>query len=579
MIQPSPGLHKAIDDFRLARRQAVLEQILARLTGRPADLLSYNEVRRLLKAEGQIERGLEEIPLDAIVGSVGRYNDFTRYFLPRKDSIGERWARVKVAATDATGWPPIDVYKLGEVYFVLDGNHRVSVARQLGMHHIQAYVTEVRTKVPLTPDVGPDELICKAQHAAFLERTNLDRLRPEADMSVTAPGAYRTLDEHIAVHRYFMGLEQQREIPYEKAVTHWYDTVYRPVVEIIRQKGLLRDFPKRTETDLYLWLAEHRAELQEALGWEVEPDLAADDLARRRSQTPERILARVSEKVKDALVPDELEPGPEPGEWRKQRLAGRRDDRLFHDILVPVSGEEVGWHALEQAILIARREGSRLRGLHVLPAGADGQDPAAERARERFEQRCQELGVEGSLIVEQGPIARTICDRARWNDLVVLNLAHPPGEGVIASLSSGFSAIIQRCPRPILAVPQKTSDLTRALLAYDGSPKADEALYLATYLSSAWEVPVVMVHVGAEEGGKDDALARARAYLQAQAAQATFLKQSGKPAEAILATAARHACDFIIMGGYGHQPVLRAVLGSTADHALRQSDIPILICQ
>jgi len=174
---------------------------MARLTGRSADLLSYEEVRQKLKVKGMGKWGLEDIPLDAIVGSVGRYTDFTRSFLPRQDSDEERWARVKVAVTDLGGLPPIEVYQIGQAYLVRDGNHRVSVARQVAATHIQAYVTEVRTKVPLLPDTQPDDLILKAEYTDFLERTRLDELRPEADLSVTVPGQYQALEEHIEVHR------------------------------------------------------------------------------------------------------------------------------------------------------------------------------------------------------------------------------------------------------------------------------------------------------------------------------------------------------------------------------------------
>jgi hypothetical protein len=143
------------------------------------------------------------------------------------------------------GLPPIEVYQIGEAYFVRDGNHRVSVARELDAPTIQAYVTEVRTKVPLSPDDQPDDLILKAEYADFLEQTQLDKLRPGANLSLTVPGRYRTLQEHIAVHRYYMGLDQEREIPYEEAVTHWYDEVYLPVVQVIQERGILRDFPER----------------------------------------------------------------------------------------------------------------------------------------------------------------------------------------------------------------------------------------------------------------------------------------------------------------------------------------------
>jgi hypothetical protein len=281
-----------------------MEAIMARLTGKSIDLLSYEDVRQKLKGRGSIARGLQDIPLNAIVGSVGRYTDFTRSFLPRRDSNQQRWARVKEKVTDLGGLPPIEVYQIGEAYFVQDGNHRVSVARELDATHIQAYVTEIRTRVPLSPDDQPDDLILKAEYANFLEQTQVDKLRPESDLSVTVPGQCRKLEEHIQVHRYFMGLEQKREIPYQEAVAHWYDEVYLPVVHVIQEQGILRDFPQRTETDLYLWVSQHRAALGERLGWEIKPEAAATDLAAHSSSRPQRIVARVGEKLLDAVTPD-----------------------------------------------------------------------------------------------------------------------------------------------------------------------------------------------------------------------------------------------------------------------------------
>jgi hypothetical protein len=236
-------LASAVYDFRRARRQAQLEQVMARLTGASTELLNYEDVRQKLKGSRITSRGLQDIPIDAIIGSVGRYTDFTRSFLPRQDEDQTRWARVERAMSNLVGLPPVEVYQIGKVYFVMDGNHRVSVAKQLGATHIEAYVTECHTKVPLSPDVQPQDLIVKAEYAEFLERTHLDELRPDVDLSMSLPGKYRELEEHISVHRYFMGIEQNQEIPYEEAVAHWYDTVYLPVVQMIRENGILRDFP------------------------------------------------------------------------------------------------------------------------------------------------------------------------------------------------------------------------------------------------------------------------------------------------------------------------------------------------
>ena len=127
---PMVSYASAVLDFRNAQRQGVIQDIVARLRGRPSTLLAYEDVRRRLGLHGSFARGLRDIPLDAIVGSVARYNDFTRSFLPKNPSDENRWAKVMVAASDMKGLPPIEVYQVGKVYFVLDGNHRVSVARR-----------------------------------------------------------------------------------------------------------------------------------------------------------------------------------------------------------------------------------------------------------------------------------------------------------------------------------------------------------------------------------------------------------------------------------------------------------------
>ena len=567
----------AINDFHAARRRAALEEIMARLSGRSADLLSYEEVRQKLRAREGARQELVDVPLEAIVGSVGRYRDFTRSFLPRLHD-GTRWARVKMAVASLPGLPPIRLYRLGDVYFVQDGHHRVSVAREMGATHIQAYVTEVHSKVPLSPEVQPDDLILKAEYAGFLERTRLDELRPQADLSLTVPGQYEVLEEHIAVHRYFMGLEQQREIPYTEAVAHWYDQVYLPVVEVIRRRGILRDFPGRTEADLYLWLAEHRAALQKELGWEVRPAAAADDLAARFSSAPRRVLARLREGLVDAVLPDELAGGPEAGQWREERLSSEHGDRLFADVLVAFSGQEAGWLALGVALELARREGARVQGLHVLPA--EGAEPAPAQAMQaEFRRRCQEAGVEGHLALEVGEVPRRICERSPWVDLLVLSLSYPPAPQPMARLGSGLSTVIRSCPRPVLAVPPVPSLLSRALLAYDGSPKAREALFVAAYLAGRWHIPLVVLTV--IEGGRTsaDTLAQARRYLDEHDVAASFVQESGPVAEAILKSADEQGSDLIIMGGYGFSPVLEVVLGSAVDQVLRASRRPLLICR
>jgi len=572
-------LSSAISDFRSARNQAGLKELLARLKGESTQLLSYDEVRRQLKAWGWIECGVKDIPLDAIVGSVGRYTDFTRDFLPLGDVNPERWARVKVAASGLVGLPPIEVYQIGETYFVQDGNHRVSVARQLGALFIQAYVTEVQIRVPLTPDVQPDDLILIAEYADFLEQTRLNELKPGADLHVSIPGQYPTLSEHIDVHRYYMGLELERDIPYPEVVGHWYDNVYMPVVEIIRKQGILRDFPGRTETDLYLWIAEHRAQIEEELGWQIKTEYAISHIAEQHGPERSNFFARVGEKIVQVILPDTLESGPPAGQWRAQTLAARRPDRLFTDLLVPVDGKEGGWCALDQALVVAERESAQIHGLFVLPGVSEMESESALALKDEFDQRCQNAGITGQLIIDSGEIARQISDRAAWTDLVVVNLTYPPGPQPLARLSSGFRDLIQRCPRPILATPQTVSQLKRALVAYDGSPKAREALFIAAYLFGQWKIPLVVVSVSDSEQAEGPILTDARNYLESHGVQADYQMLSGAVGEAILKAADAQECDFIVMGGYGFSPVWEVVLGSALDQVLRESSKPILICR
>ncbi|MFQ5615435.1 MAG: ParB N-terminal domain-containing protein, partial [Anaerolineales bacterium] len=373
----------AIQDFREARRKAAVQQVLARITGKSIDLLPFEEVRKKLKGNQKINRGLQEIPLDAIIGSVGRYADFTRSFLPRQDRDVDRWVKVKVQVAEKGWLPPIEVYQIGEAYFVLDGNHRVSIARTTGVPTIQAYVTEIRTKVPLSPDDQPDDLILKAELADFLDYTELNPAH--ADLRVTAPGNYRFLLRQITGIQRKRREEHGEKLSGDKASLTWFEKNYLPVVRIIRERGLLRDFPNRTETDLYVWMNKHRAKLEKTIGWEIEWEKAAYNLVSQASTKPKRVAARIGGKLYDALTPDPLESGPRPGQWRQDMLATHRKNRLFTGILVPVSGEEPGWLALEQALVLAKLEGDHLHGLHVVPTGEPRNSPRALGVKAEFE--------------------------------------------------------------------------------------------------------------------------------------------------------------------------------------------------
>ncbi len=268
-------------DFAAARLKALFRELLAFLTGQPNELLAFERVRERLHIGGPIYRGVHTVPIRQILGSVDRYRDFDRAFLPKQDFMAERWQKVTRAWYQDISLPPVLLYKVGEVYFVVDGHHRVSVAREKGQEAIEAEVRECAVRVPVTADLGPDDLEVMGAQVEFLERTGLDRLRPGAAIQVTILGGYDRMLEHIAVHRYFMGLEFQRDIPEDEAVGHWYDTVYRPIVSVIRESDILRAFPGRAEADLYLWVLDHRHYLvAQGKANLVEPGQAAEEFLR-----------------------------------------------------------------------------------------------------------------------------------------------------------------------------------------------------------------------------------------------------------------------------------------------------------
>lgn len=264
-------------DFAHARLKAFWNRILGILGGQPTTLLSYDDVKEKLHIGGPIYRGVKTVEVKKIVGSLNRYHQFDRAFLPLEDQIADRWQSIDRAFYQDVNLPPVVLYKVGEVYFVVDGHHRVSVAREQGQLNIDAEVRECSTKVNITPELRLEDLEILGEKVDFLERTGLDHLRPKAKIKLTIPDGFDRMLEHIAVHRYFMGLDLQRDILDEEAVVHWYDKVYKPIINSIRLSGILKEFPGKTEGDLYLWVLDRQRYLHDKGRKLVPPEKAATD--------------------------------------------------------------------------------------------------------------------------------------------------------------------------------------------------------------------------------------------------------------------------------------------------------------
>jgi uncharacterized ParB-like nuclease family protein len=264
-------------DFDRARKQAFVQDVLSLMRFDPPNLLPFETVRQKLDLGEKTYRVIQTIPLAQIAGSVGRAGDFTRTFLPRTDRMRTRWQKVG-QVTAERGMPPIQVYQVGQVYFVLDGNHRVSVARQAGRDTIQAHVWEYETRVPLEPDDTLRDVLVREEYLEFLERTHLDRHRPDVYMILTRPGGYRHFEEQVAIHRHYMELERGDSVRFEDAAANWYDSVYCPIVDVIHREKMLRLFPGRTEADLVNWIIRNQERLRQRYGRQ---DISSEELARK----------------------------------------------------------------------------------------------------------------------------------------------------------------------------------------------------------------------------------------------------------------------------------------------------------
>ena len=275
-----PGLD-AQTDFLRARRRAALGAMVARLRGEPDDVrhvLPYEEVVAALGYVSEHSAGTAVVPLDAIVGTVDRGRDFDRSFRPTTGRVRSRWEHIATAMRRGEAMPPVDLVRIGQIYFVRDGHHRVSVARALGRTDIDAMVTEVVTRVGAERAITLDDLPVKSHERVFFERVPLpDNAR--AEIKLTDPWDYGRLAE--AVEAWGFRTSQDRGEPINRRETAylWLENEYRPVVEMLRGADLIGTI---TETEAYMRVSAARYRLLRTHSWD-EDVLAAvvDELSRR----------------------------------------------------------------------------------------------------------------------------------------------------------------------------------------------------------------------------------------------------------------------------------------------------------
>lgn len=561
---------QALEDFRRARSKAAMQRFWAGIQGRSLDLLPYDEISTKLRAVSQTDRGLQQVPLKDIVGSVSRLQDFDRNFLPLRDDDIYRWAGVKTAMTSphSTGVPPISLYQIGDAYFVLDGNHRVSIAKEMGMETIEAYVTEIKTKVPISSNLTSDELILKTAYVNFLEDTQIDHFLPGVDFSLHLVENYPLLKEHITVHQYYMGIENKRPVSFEEAALHWFDTIYSPVITIIESSGLHHAFRDLTLTDLYLWLLDQQNTLQEDLGINVRPENVLDYAADKEGIQPSSGWSTAEEQILQVLLRTEDQP------------QNPYQDCLFQHVTVALSDEDPDWIALEQAIMVNRCPGGAIRGVHVASAAKQEPDKEVDACQQRFDRRLAEVGMNGKFFLRQGEPASALLEFSLLSDLLVLKLSHPPATSLVERISHGIITILQQSRRPVLFVKETPLQVSSILLPFDGGQRSKEALFIAAYYAARYgsQLNLLMVTRGSEK----DEVNRyyAQTYLEKLGVKAEFYQGDAESfTKDVVSLAETLRVSTLILGGYENTSILDRVFSQSIDEILSQVTIPVMICQ
>jgi nucleotide-binding universal stress UspA family protein len=202
-------------------------------------------------------------------------------------------------------------------------------------------------------------------------------------------------------------------------------------------------------------------------------------------------------------------------------------------------------------------------------------DNQIKALHQRFDQRCQELNITASLMVDKGSVPRQVCQRALLTDLIVMNTAHPPSQG-LPSLYSGLRAIIRSSARPILTVAETTSPMDNALLAFDGSAKSREALFVATYLAEKWHARLTVLTVG--DNSALTVQDYAHSYLELHEIQADYIVKNG-PRDIFLEILQDYQINMVVMGSYSGGSFRDVVIDSTVNYLLRKTNCSLLICR
>lgn len=269
-------------DFNKARNKALFNDLQHLLDLKESELLSFSDVKKWLKPKNEIYLGMQVVPVNLIAGSEGRYKDFDNHFFPRSAHLKTRWRRIDEAHLQDVILPPIQLYEIGGLYFVRDGNHRVSVARAKGIENIDAEVISLQSEIKLKPGMTRKQILQRVldyEKRVFYPETAFGDITDDWKLDLSVVGEYDVIYNHIITHKEFMQKNQSEPVGMADAVMSWYNTVYLPVIGMLKKRHIMRKFRKYTTADMYVWLIKYWDELKKKFGENVSLDTAAEELS------------------------------------------------------------------------------------------------------------------------------------------------------------------------------------------------------------------------------------------------------------------------------------------------------------
>lgn len=286
------------EDFYRARNKALFNELQHFLNPEETQLLSLSDAKRMLKPTGEVYQGMRTVPVELIVGSEGRYRDFDNHFFPKNLHLKHRWENIDRAHLEDIILPPITLYELGGLYFVRDGNHRVSVAKAQGIAELDAEVVSLHSELRLKPCSSPRKLlrqVIQYEKRLFYGETHFGDITDCWSLDFTATGQYDVIFQHLQIHKYYINQNQSEEISMAEAISSWFNRVYLPVIKVIRQQRILRRFRGRTPADLYVWLIRYWDELKRKFGDDYSLDVAARSFAQKYGMD---FLGRILDRIR-----------------------------------------------------------------------------------------------------------------------------------------------------------------------------------------------------------------------------------------------------------------------------------------